>query len=444
MVKANFKQNAILESLDTLFESGYDPSNIKINPPFNKYYKVATIKDLQDTGADVNSDSDVAAFIADDPCSEAYSIVGYAVVKPEYVETLGGNGLDVMCITDTGDLCYNVGDRVYDASIDEILDALGESESINEDETYSYNNYKFDSKEEYDKFEKYEKRYLEDLINNRISNFKEMIHTDEGKEVCTGNYIFDVKGNRGQSYTWELIYDSGEPKLYQGYMPSMGEINLVKAAGGEKIVASELDRIKDNLLNEGENINEYKDLFPHPSVDDIISDAKNECKKSGKTVYIYRAKEDGMYTFSEKGPEENSNKEFFDYFGKVKYEPGEYVAHLEDGTTSNLGEKDNLKENDGFDDLLSRISDFKEINYDGEPSGDYGFKVKGTRGRTYNWELIHRNGKPYLRRGLQVSMEEVDLVNNAGGEDAVAQKLDSIKDSLLNNTNQNINESYQG
>ena len=116
MVRANFKQNSLLESLDNLFENG---GNIYIKPPFNKYYRVsdpAEIADLE--GMDV---IEFESFEAEDPVRQYVNVVGYAIAKDEYRDQIEeASGLLYAEIGEDGKLYYNVGERVFEVETDDI------------------------------------------------------------------------------------------------------------------------------------------------------------------------------------------------------------------------------------------------------------------------------------------------------------------------------------
>ncbi len=116
MVRANFKQSTLLESLDTLFEDG---GNIYIKPPFDKYYRVsdpAEIADLE--GMDV---IEFQNFEAEDPVREYTNVVGYAIAKDEYRDQIeSASGLAYAEIGEDGKLYYNVGDRVFEVETDDL------------------------------------------------------------------------------------------------------------------------------------------------------------------------------------------------------------------------------------------------------------------------------------------------------------------------------------
>lgn len=116
MVKANFKQNSLLESLDNLFENG---GNVYIKPPFNKYYRVsdpAEIADLE--GMDVIEFQD---FEAEDPVRQYTNVVGYAIAKNEYRDQIEeASGLLYAEIGEDGKLYYNVGERVFEVETDDL------------------------------------------------------------------------------------------------------------------------------------------------------------------------------------------------------------------------------------------------------------------------------------------------------------------------------------
>ena len=137
MVKPNFKQDAILENLDGLFESGYDPSNITINAPFNKYFRVATLQDMNEL-EDIETEEQLEEYIEGDECNDACPIIGYAVAKDEYREQLEFDGLFFMAVGEDGNLYYNVADKVDSLEPDEVLNAIGE---ISEDDTIRLKRY---------------------------------------------------------------------------------------------------------------------------------------------------------------------------------------------------------------------------------------------------------------------------------------------------------------
>ena len=239
MVRANFKPNKLFESVDNLFERGYEPS-IAINKPFDKYYKVATIKDLQDLGTDINSDSDLASFIADDPCNECYTIVGYAISKPRYQKDLEKDGMSVMSITDQGNLCYNVGSSIYDADIDEIRNTVGE-----------------------------------DLNESDSSKF------DVGEDI--GSIIDDILAKLGDSYSYteDGTFDNYTNTFYK-------DGNIVAEIKDDELIDLDRDEVYDYILGkikDGENKGQHNN---HTSKElniskqeriKLLSDIIKDCNK---------------------------------------------------------------------------------------------------------------------------------------------------------------------
>lgn len=112
---------------------------------------------------------------------------------------------------------------------------------------------------------------ISDLLS-KIHNFEELKYsgeydtmTDTSTEYdepkSTGRYRFDIEGNRGYTYTWELETSGEEPYLYLGLRPSLAELRLLQNITGEKteekakevLIKAILDNL-DKLL--GDNLEE--------------------------------------------------------------------------------------------------------------------------------------------------------------------------------------------
>ncbi len=98
---------------------------IKINEPLNKYFKVATRKDIYNyTGEEFKSIKGLIKKYSPIVGYEDINIIGYAIAKDKYMERLAFDGYELLEIDDEGNLYFHGGGRLFNISKSEIENCI--------------------------------------------------------------------------------------------------------------------------------------------------------------------------------------------------------------------------------------------------------------------------------------------------------------------------------
>lgn len=208
MVKANFKGNALLESVEKALN---EFKQVRIAAPFDKYYRICTAEEI----AEVEGVS-VEEFEEREKDNAVYDVVpvlGYAFAKDEYIDQISDtSGLIYCYIGPNGKLYYTVSDRVFELGLSDLgVEDLEEDEEVKPSReaaiSYLMKEFKYISRDQAEKF-------VSDL-ENTIKDQNRRTHAEQNKEELEKEY----KKLHGDDWShWEeftLSKMNGEEKEYE-------------------------------------------------------------------------------------------------------------------------------------------------------------------------------------------------------------------------------------
>lgn len=181
MVKANFKGNALLESVETALN---EFEQARIAAPFDKYYRICTAEEI----AEVEGVS-VEEFEEQEKDSVVYEVVpvlGYAFAKDEYIDQISdASGLIYCYVGPNGKLYYTVSDRVFELELSDLgVEGLEEDEEVKPSREaailYLMKEFKHISREQAEKF-------VSDL-EKTIKDQNRRAHAEQNKEELEKEY----------------------------------------------------------------------------------------------------------------------------------------------------------------------------------------------------------------------------------------------------------------